>query len=137
MLYNVTAIFEGDSIQKTEAYVGNIEPGKSGNVDTMISGVAATADDGKISLTITYEDENGVVTPMEKEIQLFVTEPVDDMDSMIDVGNIDEVETDTSFMGKYKKYAVPAGAGAFLLLVLIIVLVKRRKKKAGMDDEIL
>lgn len=137
MLYNVTAIFEGDSIQKTEAYVGNIEPGKSGNVDTMISGVAATADDGKISLTITYEDENGVVTPMEKEIQLFVTEPVDVMDPMIDVGNIDEVETDTSFMGKYKKYAVPAGAGAFLLLVLVIVLVKRRKKKAGMDDEIL
>lgn len=136
MLYNVTAIFEADSIQKTEAYVGNIEPGKSGNVDAMISGIAPTADEGKIRLTITYEDENGVVTPMEKEIQLYVTEPVDE-DPTINVDNTGDVEADTTFIGKYKKYAVPAGAGAVLLLVLIVVLIKRRKKKAGMDDEIL
>ena len=66
MLYNVTAIFEADSIQRTETYVGNIEPGKSGDVDAMIAGIAPTVDEGKILLTITYEDENGIVTPVEK-----------------------------------------------------------------------
>lgn len=137
MLYNVTAIFEDDSIQRTEAYVGNIEPGKSGNVDAMISGIAPTEGEGKISLTITYEDESGIVTPVEKEIQLFVSEPVDMTDPMIDAGNMDDVEADTSFVGKYKQYAVPAGAGAVVLLVVIVILVKRRKKKAGMEDEIL
>ena len=54
LLYNVTAIFEGDSIQRTEAYVGNIKPGETGNVDTMVAGIAPTMDDGKIRLTITY-----------------------------------------------------------------------------------
>ena len=66
MLYNVNAVFEADSIQKNEAYVGNIEPGKSGNVDTMINGIAPTADDGKVKLSITYEDENGKVSTVEK-----------------------------------------------------------------------
>ena len=70
MLYNVNAVFEADSIQKNEAYVGNIEPGKSGNVDTMINGIAPTTDDGKVKLSITYEDENGKVSTVEKEIQL-------------------------------------------------------------------
>ena len=67
MLYNVNAVFEADSIQKNEAYVGNIEPGKSGNVDTMINGIAPTTDDGKVKLSITYEDENGKVSTVEKE----------------------------------------------------------------------
>ena len=55
-LYNVTAIFEADSIQRAESYVGNIKPGESGNVDVMVAGAAPTMDEGKIRLTITYED---------------------------------------------------------------------------------
>ena len=66
----MTAIFEADSIQRAESYVGNIKPGESGNVDVMVAGAAPTMDEGKIRLTITYEDENGVVTPVEKEVQL-------------------------------------------------------------------
>ncbi|MCI8511430.1 MAG: hypothetical protein HFE83_05465 [Lachnospiraceae bacterium] len=137
LLYNVTAIFEGDSIQRTEAYVGNIKPGETGNVDTMVAGIAPTMDDGKIRLTITYEDENGVVTPVEKELQLFVTEPMIFEEDFFDPGMGDEVETEVSFFEKYKKYMIPAGAAAAVLLVLLVVIIKRRKKKAGMEDEIL
>lgn len=136
-LYNVTAIFEADSIQRTESYVGNIKPGESGNVDAMVAGIAPTMDDGKISLTITYEDESGVVTPVEKEIQLFVSEPFVDDDMFMDVGNIDFVEPEPSKLDLVKKYAVPLGAAAAVVLAFIIVLIKRKKKKAGMDDEIL
>ncbi len=136
-LYNVTAIFEADSIQRTESYVGNIKPGESGNVDAMVSGVAPTMDEGKITLTITYEDENGVVTPVEKEIQLFVSEPFIEDEPFVDAGNMDFVEPEPSKLDIVKKYAVPLGAAAAVLLVLIVVLVRRKKKKAGMDDEIL
>lgn len=136
-LYNVTAIFEADSIQRTESYVGNIKPGESGNVDAMVSGAAPTMDEGKITLTITYEDENGIVTPVEKEIQLFVTEPIEDDMSFVDVGNMDVVEPEPSKLDIVKKYAVPLGAAAAALVILIVVLVKRKRKKARMDDEIL
>ncbi len=40
ILYNVTVTFEADSIKTTDAYVGNIKPGETGNVDTMLTGVA-------------------------------------------------------------------------------------------------
>ncbi len=137
MLYNVTAIFEGDSIDRAEAYVGNIEPGKSGNVDVMITGAAPTMDDGKIRLTITYEDENGVVTPVEKEVQLMVTEPIVYDEPMTEVGSMDDVEAEPTLAGKLKRFAVPIAGGGVLLLALIIFLVKRKKKKAEMEDEIL
>ncbi len=136
-LYNVTAIFEADSIQRTESYVGNIKPGESGNVDAMVLGAAPTMDEGKITLTITYEDENGIVTPVEKEIQLFVTEPVVDDMSFVDAGNTDFVEPEPSKLDIVKKYAVPLGAAAVVLVILIVVLVRRKRKKARMDDEIL
>ena len=42
ILYNVTVTFEADSIKTTDAYVGNIKPGETGNVDTMLTGVAPT-----------------------------------------------------------------------------------------------
>ena len=45
LLYNVMVTFLGDSVQKTDAYVGNIKPGDSGSVDAMLSGIAPTADD--------------------------------------------------------------------------------------------
>ena len=43
LLYNVMVTFLGDSVQKTDAYVGNIKPGDSGSVDAMLSGIAPTA----------------------------------------------------------------------------------------------
>ncbi len=136
-LYNVTAIFEADSIQRAESYVGNIKPGESGNVDMMVSGVAPTMDDGKVKLTITYEDEAGIVTPVEKEVQLFVSEPVIMDDPFMDVGNMDEVEVEPTGFEKYKKYAIPAGIGAVVLMIFVIVVIRLKKKKAGMEDEIL
>ena len=62
ILYNVMARFEADSIQPADAYVGNIKPGETGNVDTMLTAIAPTTDDGKVKIIISYEDENGVVS---------------------------------------------------------------------------
>lgn len=134
LLYNVTAVFEGDSIQKTDAYVGNIEPGKTGNVDTMISGIAPTADDGKIKITISYEDENGEVSEVEKEMNLLVTEPVEepaDMDAMADTEEM--MPEEPSAFSKYKwpilLGAVSAAAGG------TAVYRRRKAKKKAQEEE--
>ena len=134
LLYNVTAVFEGDSIQKTDAYVGNIEPGKTGNVDAMISGIAPTADDGKIKITISYEDENGEVTEVEKEMNLLVTETMEepaDMDAMADMEEM--MPEEPSAFSKYKWLillgAVSAAAGG------TAVYRRRKAKKKAQEEE--
>ena len=138
MLYNVNAVFEADSIQKNEAYVGNIEPGKSGNVDTMINGIAPTTDDGKVKLSITYEDENGKVSTVEKEIQLMVNEDQSmDESNVDDTWNSDDVQPEPSTTDKLKHLAIPVGIVGVVLAAVLLVVIRRKKKKAGMDDEIL
>ncbi len=138
MLYNVNAVFEADSIQKNECYVGNIEPGKSGNVDTMINGIAPTADDGKVKLSITYEDENGKVSTVEKEIQLMVNEDQSmDESNVDDTWSSDDIQPEPSTTDKLKHLAIPVGIVGVVLAAVILVVNRRKKKKAGRDDEIL
>ncbi len=140
LLYNVTAVFEGDSIQKTDAYVGNIEPGKTGNVDAMISGIAPTADDGKIKILISYEDENGEVTEVEKEMTLFVTEPVEEMPDMDAMAGMEEMmPEEPSAFSKYK-WLILIGAAAAAAAGTVIYRRRKAKKQAeeevDIDDEI-
>lgn len=138
MLYNVNAVFEADSIQKNESYVGNIEPGKSGNVDTMINGIAPTSDDGKVKLSITYEDENGKVSTVEKEIQLMVNDDQSmDETNVDDTWSSDDIQPEPSTTDKLKHLAIPVGIVGVVLAAVILVVIRRKKKKAGMDDEIL
>ena len=145
LLYNVMARFEGDSIQTTDCYVGNVKPGETGNVDAMLTGIAPTADDGKIKIIISYEDEKGTITEVEKEMMLFVNEPADEfaaMGGMDGMGGMEEADASTeeqSFVSKFWKQltvlAVVAVAGA-----VIGIRIRRKRKAAaeeeGMDDEI-
>ena len=136
LLYNVMVKFEADSIQTTDAYVGNIKPGETGNVDVMISGVAPTMDDGKVKITITYEDENGNQTEVEKELSLIVMEevPMDFDDSM--VGNMDDIPMEQpSFFSKYKMILIPAAVLAVGAVIAVVVVRKRKKKKAAQEED--
>ena len=136
LLYNVTAVFEGDSIQKTDAYVGNIEPGKTGNVDAMISGIAPTADDGKSKITISYEDENGEVTEVEKEMNLLVTETMEepaDMDAMADMEEM--MPEEPSAFSKYK-WLILLGAVAAAAGGTAVYRRRKAKKKAQEEEDI-
>ena len=138
ILYNVTAIFEDDSIQRSENYIGNIKPGESGNVDAMIYGIAPTMDDGMITVTITYEDENGTVSSVDKEIQLMVSEPMPMEDPVMDDFMVmEEPVPEPTMMDKLKQYALPIGTASAAVLGGIVFFIRRKKKKAGMDDEIL
>ena len=150
LLYNVMVRFEADSIQTTDAYVGNIKPGETGNLDTMVSGVAPTTDEGKVKIIISYEDENGLTTEVEKEMILFVNEPLDDLggmeagnmdvDGMGGAGGMDGMNGEQTFFSRYKKVIFPAAALCIIIIGTTVIVIRKKKKAAqeeGMDDEIL
>lgn len=127
-LYNVMARFEADSIQTTDTYVGNIKSGETGNVDCMVTGSAPTMDDGKVKVIISYEDENGEVSEVEKELTLYVSEPAPDMDDM-DMNGYDEMPQEQP--GPLQKYGKAILAAAVLVAAAVggTLLRKHRKRK--------
>ena len=127
-LYNVMARFEADSIQTTDTYVGNIKSGETGNVDCMVTGSAPTTDDGKVKVIISYEDENGEVSEVEKELTLYVSEPAPDMDDM-DMNGYDEMPQEQP--GPLQKYGKAILAAAVLVAAAVggTLLRKHRKRK--------
>lgn len=132
-LYNVQVKFIGDSIDEASSFVGNLQSGATGNVDVMLTGIAATMDDGTIKMEISYEDDAGNVTTTEKTITLFVSEEFFD-DAMMDG---DMMMGDDMMMEDGKKskkgliigiicvvfIVAGVGTGAFLQI--------RKKKKAA------
>ena len=99
-------------------------------------------DDGKIKITVSYEDEDGVISTMEKEMTLFVTEEVPmDFDS-IDVGNMVEVEPEQGFFARHKVALIAAAVLAAGGIAGFTVWKKQRRKKRlqaeaeEIDDEI-
>lgn len=124
VLYNLMAKFKADSIKENEAYVGNIKPGETGNVDVNLTGKAVTTDDGKISLTISFEDENGNVTEETRDFILNVNEEMETDFDVIDPGIID---------GEPKQFnAIPfivIGVVIAVILAIVIILKKLKAKK--------
>lgn len=136
ILYNVMVSFEAESIQYTDTYVGNIKPGDTGNVDCMLTGLAATADNGKIKVLISYEDENGNVAAEEKELRLYVAE---DMmgDYDIEAGNFDVIPMEEpSFFAAHQNIIILAAAAVAVLVVILISLKIRRKKQKALDEDV-
>jgi len=80
-LYNVQVKTESEFLSGGDAFVGNLDSGATGSVDIYVTGQAATTDDGTVKLVISYEDDAGESTSIEKNISLFVNEPYfgDDM----------------------------------------------------------
>lgn len=140
ILYNVMVAFEADSIQPTDAYVGNIKPGETGNVDVMISAIAPSQDEGNVKMLITYEDENGTVQPaVEKEFNLMVMEAMEEEFGMgeIEVGDLTDVPMeDGSFFGKYKLQIGVAAAVLVAAAAFVVIRLKKKKKAQQEEDDI-
>lgn len=142
ILYNVMARFEADSIQSADAYVGNIKPGETGNVDTMLTAIAPTTDDGKVKIIISYEDENGVVSETEKEMLLNVSEAFSDdgMDGMDGMDNSMDADADAAQAGGAGRIAPMLVIAALVGAGVGVVVWKRKKKKIGeekaLEDEL-
>ncbi|MCQ2400946.1 MAG: hypothetical protein MJ059_03360 [Lachnospiraceae bacterium] len=132
ILYNTTVRFEADSINNSEIYLGNIKPGESANVDTMLKGIAATEDDGTVNVLVSYEDEYGEITTGEKTVTFYVYEaPADEIFEYIPEP---QPEPEPPFYKK--KWFIPAAAVAGVFLIIIITaIVKSVKKKKALAGE--
>ena len=116
-LYNVQVKFIADSIDEASAFVGNLQSGATGNVDVMLTGIAATMDDGTINMEISYEDDAGNVTVVEKPITLYISEPFyDDM-------MYDDMMFDDMMMGGDMIMEEESGPKKGLIIGIIIAVV--------------
>ncbi len=139
-LYNVQVKTESDTVSGGDAFIGNLDSGATGSVDIYVIGQSATMDEGLIRLQISYEDETGASTVIEKEVSLFVNESMmedftgDDMmmgdDSMLD-------EAGTGSTGTYA--AVVVGVIVIAGIIGAVIYMKRKKKKEqqSLEEDIL
>lgn len=132
-LYNVQVKFEGDSISGGETFIGKIEPGATGNVDTMVTGEAATTDDGIVKAVVYYEDEAGVVYTQEQEFTLFVSEVFYDDSMMYDDFMMEEESSGPNWVAIIILIVVVLVIAG--VVVTIIILKKRKKKKEQLELE--
>lgn len=128
-LYNVSVKFVADSVSGGDTYLGNIDPGATGNVDAYLTGAAATMDDGTVKIQITYEDESGEAATIEKEMTLFVNEMYipDDMGMMDDGMMVEE-------QGGFRIWYVLVPLALLLIAGAVFVVIRRKKKKAHAEE---
>lgn len=133
-LFNLQVKFKNDYVEGGEAFIGNLESGQTGNVDTMVT--ATAPNEGTITAVISYEDEAGNVTETEKEIALSIYEESFD-DSSMDDGMWDDSQMDDTDTGlpTAAKIGIPVGVIAAVIIVLAAVLKIRKKKKEKKQQE--
>ncbi|MCR5031747.1 MAG: hypothetical protein K6A92_02680 [Lachnospiraceae bacterium] len=132
-LYNVWARFDPEVVSGGDTFVGTLSPGATGNVDTMVTGLAAN--DGTLKCTISYEDESGNVTTEEKTLELSIYEDSfedmgdwnGDMGSEDDMGMYDGM--DDGSQGGIKKYIGWIIAAAVVIIAVAAIFVRRHLKK--------
>ena len=105
----------------------------------MLSGIAATADDGTVRVVINYEDENGQpAEPVEKELTLLVEEDVQE-DWNMDMP--EDVDASGQAASEANNKLLLAGRGAVLVAVIaaavftVKFIKKRKEAKQQKDDE--
>ncbi|MGN0333941.1 MAG: hypothetical protein ACI4D9_13140 [Lachnospiraceae bacterium] len=126
-LYNVKAVFEGEGIEKEEIFVGNVESGATASIDAMLKGIQATEGPVPVTMTMSYENEEGEVSTEEKEFMLEVTEVVDEA---MDMGMAVEEEQKGGFP------IIPVIVVIVILgITAAVIIMKKRKKKRSMDEE--
>lgn len=127
-LYNVKVRFDDETVSGGDSFVGKLESGATGNVDAMLTGEAATMDEGMIRTVISYENDAGEVTEVETEIPLYVEEEM-----------MDDMEYIPEEMPQEEKSRLPLILGVLAVIIVTVVsvvifVIKRRKKKKAEKD---
>lgn len=140
-LYNVQVSVDESckSVQASESFVGNIEPGSTGYADFMVTGVEPTADDGMVKIIVSYEDSVGEIGKFETEVNLFVYEPAisESMGDMMYTEDMGMMEEEPGTTGGI--WLVIGAVVVIVVIVVTIVVVKAKKRKRweeDLDDEI-
>ncbi len=132
-LYNVNVKFEADSISGGDAFIGNMDPGATGNVDAYLAGQAMTTDDGTVKILITYEDEEGKEATIEETMTLYVNEPYypDMMEDPMMMEGMTEQQKGFPWWGFALIGVAVVGAAAAAVLV---IRKKRKAKKLAQEE---
>lgn len=133
-LYNVKITYEGETVESGITYLGNITPGSTQNVDSMVTGIAPDTGSGGVKAVITYEDEAGNETRFEKDLALYVYEMTYDDDMMNDIP-IEPMEEEPAQQKIPLIAIIGIAVAAVVVIVIIAVIVsKRRKAKRHKED---
>ena len=146
-LYNVQVDFIGDTVEGGSTFLGKLEPGATGNVDAMVTGIAPTTDDGLIIARVSYEDEAGNVSFIEKELTLWVMEAFDPDDGFyVDdgfyEGDFEDMDGEGGGGVNVKAIVIAVIIIAVVAVIIWRVIAKRRKKQRmlreldDIDDDI-
>ena len=134
-LYNVNVKFVADSISGGDTFIGNMDPGATGNVDAYLAGQAATMDDGTVKILITYEDEEGKEAVIEKTMTLYVNEPFypEMYDDPMMMEGVYEEEKNFPWWG----YAIIGAALVGGSVAAALIIKKKKKAKKAAQEEML
>lgn len=144
-LYNVQVKYQGDYVEGGESFIGNLASGNTGSVDSMITAIAP-CEDGIVKAIISYEDDAGNVTEVEKEFSLYIYEEVfeepypgefDDMAGMEGMDGMEGMEGESSFSRNQLIGMIGGGAaGVVVLLIILVKIVKKRKAKKLLEEDL-
>lgn len=132
-LFNVKVNYESDTVDSGVTYLGNIAPGNTGNVDSMLTGIAPDMGEGIVKAVITYEDEAGNETRYEKDLNLLVYEMSFD-DGMMDPMPEEPMEDETA-QNRIPLMAIIGIVAAVVVVIVIIVVIISKKRKAKKQQE--
>lgn len=118
-LYNAKAVVkDGQPVTGPEMFIGNIEPGSSGAVDMLVHADDEGTD--PLVIEVTYEDIDGKVTALSKEVPL----------SVMPMETIEEFPTEEMPMDEgFGLPILPLIIGLLLLVLLVVILLLVRRSR--------
>ncbi len=126
-LYNVTVKIEGENVDTQISYVGNIESGKSGNIDVLTHTIHPV-EEGRYSknyMTVTYEDKNKEKHSTKEQLSLSIVATNYSNLEILKEPEEKEVSSETIII---------IAVAAVVLVVIILSVMKWRKKKKILEE---
>ncbi len=126
-LYNVKAKFQGEGIEAKEVFIGNVDSGATGAIDGIVTAKKENTDGQKFKMVVSYEDESGKESTMEKEFALDITPE----QAPMDMSQMTDAPAEKSFP------VVPVVIGVVIIaaIITIIIVIKKKKKKIESVEE--
>lgn len=128
-MYNVKARFEGKMIESQEQFIGNLDAGATGTIDSIVTAKKETKGGEDCKLILTYEDDAGNVSTAEQKFTMTVLKET----MPVDMGMLTEEIP--------QEGGVPVGLIAAVIIVaaagitVAAILMKRRKTKLREAEE--
>jgi len=128
-LYNAKAVVkDGQAVSGEEIFIGTIEPGTSGAVDMLVH--ADEESENPMVIEVTYEDVDGTVTALSKEVPMSVMPMMEEFPEDGFPGSEEDMG-----MGLPLWPILIAGLVLLLIILLVVLLVRRSRRRSREQDD--